>query len=78
MYYDTPRYRSEDLTIEEGTRVHFHKDSGNVLKKYHIIINGRLSEIRIRWKMKLFFEGSRLEPFLFPDTPGHGGRYLDI
>jgi len=61
------------LTIEGGARVHFHKDSGILVKENaNIIINGRLSENKDSLENEVIFEGSRLEPS-YSDTPGQWG-----
>ena len=61
------------LTIEAGTRVHFHKDSGILIKENASLhINGRLSEDRDLLENEVVFEGDRLEPN-YADVPGQWG-----
>ena len=61
------------LTIEAGTRVHFHKDSGILIKENASLhINGRLSEDRALLENEVVFEGNRLEPN-YADVPGQWG-----
>ncbi len=61
------------LTIEEGARVHFHKDSGVLIKKNASIhINGKLSQDKELLENEVVFEGNRLEPS-YSDIPGQWG-----
>lgn len=61
------------LSMEAGTRVHFHKDSGILIKENASLhINGRLSEDRDLLENEVVFEGDRLEPN-YADVPGQWG-----
>lgn len=61
------------LNIEEGTRVHFHKDSGILINKNASIhINGKLSKDSVLLENEVVFEGDRLEP-QYDDIPGQWG-----
>ncbi|MDT0539945.1 hypothetical protein RM542_08835 [Croceitalea sp. P059] len=61
------------LIISEGTRVHFHKDSGILVSpNASIEINGSLSENQTLLENEVIFEGDRLEPE-FADVPGQWG-----
>ncbi|MDT0607306.1 hypothetical protein [Croceitalea rosinachiae] len=63
----------ETLTMQAGTRVHFHKDSGILVSPNAAIeINGALSEDQMQLENEVIFEGDRLEPE-FADTPGQWG-----
>nr|WP_262923145.1 hypothetical protein [Arenibacter sp. N53] len=61
------------LKIEEGARVHFHKDSGVLIKEnasLHVI--GKLSQDKELLENEVIFEGNRLEPS-YSDIPGQWG-----
>ncbi|RAJ05834.1 hypothetical protein [Arenibacter echinorum] len=61
------------LSMEAGTRVHFHKDSGILIKENASLhINGELSEDRDLLENEVVFEGDRLEPN-YSDIPGQWG-----
>ncbi len=61
------------LSMEAGTRVHFHKDSGILIKENASLhINGKLSEDRDVLENEVIFEGDRLEPN-YTDVPGQWG-----
>ncbi|QLG43817.1 choice-of-anchor Q domain-containing protein [Costertonia aggregata] len=61
------------LTIEAGTRVHFHKDSGIlVAQESSLKINGTLSMDKEVLENEVIFEGDRLEPE-FSNVPGQWG-----
>jgi hypothetical protein len=63
----------KQLTIDPGTRVHFHKDSGIfVTEGASIQINGELSTDPLVMENEVVFEGDRLEPE-FSDVPGQWG-----
>lgn len=65
--------RGETLTIEKGARVHFHKDSGILIKdNASIQINGMLSEDQELLENEVIFEGDRLDPS-YSDIPGQWG-----
>ena len=60
----------KELLIDPGARIHFHKDSGLLIKEgATITINGALSENRELLENEVVFEGDRLEPS-FSDIPG--------
>ncbi len=64
------------LTIDEGARVHFHKDSGiYVAGGGRIAINGDVSEDLTLLEKEVIFEGDRLEPE-FANIPGQWGTIL--
>lgn len=51
------------LTIQAGTRVHFHKDSGILVNNdASVQVNGLLSEDQDLLENEVIFEGDRLEP----------------
>lgn len=55
------------LTIEPGTRVHFHNNSGMLVWRYgKLVANGTVNE-------RIKFEGDRLQP-LYDDLPGQWDR----
>lgn len=61
------------LTMDPGTRVHFHKDSGIIVGSGgSILINGMLSEDPELLEKEVIFEGDRLEPE-YHDLPGQWG-----
>ncbi len=61
------------LSVEAGSRVHFHKDSGIfVSKNASIKINGTLSSDEDLMENEVVFEGDRLEPE-FDDITGQWG-----
>lgn len=61
------------LNMEAGTRVHFHKDSGILVKDNATLqINGKLSADREVQENEVVFEGDRLEP-TYSDVPGQWG-----
>jgi hypothetical protein len=60
----------EILTIDSGARVHFHNNSGLLIKNGgQLIINGTLSENKNILEGEVVFEGDRLEPF-YENIPG--------
>jgi len=61
------------LTMNPGTRVHFHADSGIIVTNgASLNINGALSEDQEALENEVILEGDRLEP-LFADVPGQWG-----
>lgn len=63
----------KELLIDAGARVHFHKNSGLLVKDgAKIIVNGDLSEDAILLENQVIFEGDRLEPE-FAEIPGQWG-----
>ncbi len=63
----------EILTMEAGTRVHFHKDSGILVGTGGTLqIQGALSTDSELLENEVIFEGDRLEPE-FEDVPGQWG-----
>jgi len=66
----------QTLTIDAGTRVHFHAESGLLVDSAAtLIINGQVSSTE-DMENEVIFEGDRLEPE-FSDTPGQwAGIYL--
>ncbi|BFP43571.1 hypothetical protein FGF1_44160 [Flavobacteriaceae bacterium GF1] len=61
------------LSMEAGTRVHFHQDSGILVGNGGSLqIQGSLSADREVLENEVIFEGDRLEPD-FSDTPGQWG-----
>ncbi len=61
------------LTMEAGTRVHFHNDSGIIVTNNGTLnINGALSTDQDALENEVILEGDRLEP-LFTDIPGQWG-----
>ena len=61
------------LTMEAGTRVHFHADSGILVTNDATLnINGSLSNDPELLENEVILEGDRLEP-LFSDIPGQWG-----
>nr|WP_298999063.1 choice-of-anchor Q domain-containing protein [uncultured Allomuricauda sp.] len=61
------------LTMDAGTRVHFHKDSGILVEPgASLQINGTKSEDQELLENEVIFEGDRLEPS-FADVPGQWG-----
>ena len=64
---------NETLTIAPGTRVHFHENSGILVRPDATIqINGELSTDTLLLEKEVIFEGDRLEPE-FEDVPGQWG-----
>ncbi|MCB4809137.1 hypothetical protein LG651_12835 [Tamlana sp. 62-3] len=64
---------NQTLTIEAGSRVHFHADSGIIVSNNASLqINGELSSDQETLENEVIFEGDRLEP-LFADVPGQWG-----
>ncbi|MFS4468190.1 hypothetical protein [Maribacter sp. 2210JD10-5] len=60
----------QELVIEPGARVHFHKDSGLLIRNgAKITINGALSENQETLENEVIFEGDRLES-TFATIPG--------
>ncbi|MFS4457017.1 hypothetical protein [Maribacter sp. 2304DJ31-5] len=60
----------KELIIDAGARVHFHKDSGILVKNGATLsVNGALSEDPKLLEREVIFEGDRLEP-AFSDLPG--------
>ncbi|MEO1033481.1 MAG: right-handed parallel beta-helix repeat-containing protein [Bacteroidota bacterium] len=63
----------QTLTMEPGTRVHFHADSGIIVTDGGTLnINGALSTDPEAQENEVILEGDRLEP-LFADVPGQWG-----
>ncbi|MFC0604483.1 right-handed parallel beta-helix repeat-containing protein [Winogradskyella pulchriflava] len=61
------------LTMEPGTRVHFHADSGIIVTDGGTLnINGELSTDQDVLENEVILEGDRLEP-IFTDVPGQWG-----
>ena len=61
------------LSMDAGTRVHFHNNSGIVVEfEASLQINGALSEDLELLENEVIFEGDRLEPS-FADIPGQWG-----
>ncbi|WP_246139886.1 hypothetical protein [Flagellimonas hymeniacidonis] len=61
------------LTMEAGTRVHFHNDSGILVEQGGaLVVNGLLSENRELLENEVIFEGDRLEP-TYAQEPGQWG-----
>ena len=70
-YAEVPN--GEVLTVDAGSRVHFHKNSGiYVAEGGTVRINGQLSSDTLLLENEVIFEGDRLEPE-FSDTPGQWG-----
>lgn len=66
---------NKELIIDSGARVHFHKDSGLLVKDGATVnINGTLSEDKELMEGEVIFEGDRLEP-AFSETPGQWGIF---
>ncbi|MCB0469460.1 MAG: hypothetical protein KDC51_02255, partial [Flavobacteriaceae bacterium] len=63
----------ETLTVEAGSRLHFHADSGLLVAEgASIQVNGALSSDPETMENEVIFEGDRLEP-LYEDIPGQWG-----
>jgi len=63
----------ETLNIQEGTRVHFHRDAGLIVPNCATIIaDGDISTDPDLLEKEIIFEGDRLEP-LYSDIPGQWG-----
>jgi len=63
----------ETLTIEEGTRIHFHRDAGLIIPDCATIIaDGDISTDQDLLENEIIFEGDRLEQ-LYSDIPGQWG-----
>ena len=63
----------ETLTVEAGSRLHFHADSGLLVAEgASIQVNGALSSDPDTMENEVIFEGDRLEP-LYEDIPGQWG-----
>ena len=63
----------QTLTMDPGTRVHFHADSGIIVTEGGSLnINGDLSTDTEALENEVILEGDRLEP-LFTDVPGQWG-----
>ncbi|WP_298342829.1 hypothetical protein [uncultured Algibacter sp.] len=66
----------ETLTIEAGTRLHFHENSGIIVSNNASInVNGAYSNDRDLMENEVIFEGDRLEPN-FSEVPGQWGTIL--
>ncbi len=66
---------NKELIIDAGARVHFHKDSGLLVKDgASININGALSLDKKLMEGEVIFESDRLEP-AFSETPGQWGTF---
>lgn len=64
---------NKTLTMEAGTRVHFHADSGIIVTDNGTLnINGELSIDQETLENQVILEGDRLEP-LYTDIPGQWG-----
>jgi len=65
----------KELIMDAGARVHFHKDSGLLIKEgASITINGEPSLDKELLEGEVIFEGDRLEP-AFSETPGQWGSF---
>jgi hypothetical protein len=65
----------ETLTVDPGARVHFHADSGLIVKQGgKLVINGGTSTTDAL-ENEVIFEGDRLEPD-FADIPGQWGAII--
>ncbi|MGS2725938.1 hypothetical protein ACU8DI_04970 [Psychroserpens sp. BH13MA-6] len=63
----------DELTIEAGSRVHFHANSGLLItNNASLKVNGEISDDPELLEKEVIFEGDRLEP-LFADIPGQWG-----
>lgn len=63
----------QTLTMQAGTRVHFHSESGIIVTNNATLnINGELSTDQNILENEVILEGDRLEP-LFTDVPGQWG-----
>ncbi|MGB0974894.1 MAG: hypothetical protein ACPGU9_07880 [Flavobacteriaceae bacterium] len=63
----------ETLTIDPGSRIHFHRNSGLIVENgATIIADGSLSTDQDLLENEIIFEGDRLEP-MFSDIPGQWG-----
>ena len=63
----------KELVIDAGARVHFHQNSGILVKnKATLTINGELSDSNKLLEGEVIFEGDRLEPE-FASIPGQWG-----
>ena len=63
----------ETLTIQEGTRIHFHRDAGLIVPNCATIIaDGNVSTDPDLLENEIIFEGDRLEPE-FSEIPGQWG-----
>ncbi len=69
---------NKELIIDSGARVHFHRNSGILMRKNAAIkINGELSEDMDNLENQIIFEGDRLEP-VFSDIPAQwNGIYFE-
>ena len=66
----------ETLTIEAGTRVHFHKNSGIFVKaNAQLRIKGEISKDSVALEGAIIFEGDRLEPE-YANLPGLWGGVI--
>jgi len=66
---------SKELIIDAGARIHFHKDSGLLVKDgASVSINGILSEDQEILEGEVIFQGDRLEPS-FSQIPGQWGLF---
>lgn len=64
---------NETLTVEAGSRVHFHAESGLfVTQNASLHVNGEFSLDQELMENEVIFESDRLEP-LFADVPGQWG-----
>ncbi len=68
----------KELTVDPGTRVHFHNNSGILIRKNASVkINGLLSEDMNILENQIIFEGDRLES-IFSDIPAQwNGMYFE-
>ncbi len=65
--------QGKTLTIEAGTRVHFHANSGLLITNMASLqVNGTLSTDQDLLENEVIFESDRLEP-VFEDVPGQWG-----
>jgi hypothetical protein len=65
----------KELIIDAGARIHFHKDSGLLVKEgASITISGKRSVDKELMEGEVIFEGDRLEP-AFSETPGQWGTF---
>ncbi|RTE52569.1 hypothetical protein EHW67_15620 [Arenibacter aquaticus] len=69
--------QNKTLTIGEGARLYFYKDSGLLIpNSASIHINGKLSEDNILLEREVIFEGNRLEPEYSEVSGQWGGLWI--
>ena len=65
--------QGHELIIEQGSRIHFHDNSGIIVTNgASIKANGEFSQNQDELENQIIFEGDRLEPF-FENIPGQWG-----